>query len=159
LSPTKRTRRTLMAGIMLVAFASRGLIPVGFMPASDRPFSLEICWDGLPAGVFAQLEPAHADSVGMESMGMDMPADSMAADPHSTSHGGPQQGPHHHGNPSQSEHCVFGSTCNAGPIPHQPLPIDFSSTQQLLAAALASIAADVHLVHLPQPRAPPLRLS
>jgi hypothetical protein len=149
-----------MAGIMLVAFASRGLIPAGFMPASDRPFSLEICWDGLPAGMLAQLGRAHADSMGMESMGMDMPADSMAANPgHSTSHGGLPQGPHHHGSPSQSDHCVFGSACSAGPIPHQPLPSEFSSTRQPRAAAVASIAADVHLVHLPQPRAPPLRLS
>ncbi|MGA2399179.1 MAG: hypothetical protein ABSG30_14090 [Steroidobacteraceae bacterium] len=143
-----------MASIMLAALASRVLIPPGFMPASDRPFWIEICWDGLPAGMLTQLGPAHADS-----MGMDMPADSMAAHPgHSTSHGGPQQGPHHHGSPSQSEHCVFGTACSAGPIPHLPLPSDFSSAQQLRAFAFASIAVAVRVVHLPQARAPPARL-
>jgi hypothetical protein len=30
----------LKASIMLVAFASRALVPPGFMPASDRPFSI-----------------------------------------------------------------------------------------------------------------------
>ena len=50
-----------MASIMLVAFASRMLIPPGFMPASGRPFLIEICWEGLPAGMLALVEPAHAD--------------------------------------------------------------------------------------------------
>jgi hypothetical protein len=137
----KRSRRTLMASIMLVALASRVLIPPGFMPASDRRFSIEICWDGLPAGVLAQLEPAHADSTGI--------------------HRGPQQGPHshHHGSPLQTEHCVFGTACSAGPISHLPLPSDFSSAQPLRAVAFASIGAAVRVVHLPPPRAPPPRLS
>jgi len=121
LSLGKRNRRTFMAGIMLAAFASCALIPPGFMPASSRPFSLEICREGLPAGLLAQ-------------------------------------GSHHH-LPSQSEHCVFGTACSAGPIPHLPLPRDFSSAQQLRAVAFASIALAVRVVHLPQPRAPPARLS
>jgi hypothetical protein len=67
LSPGKRNRRALIAGIMLVAFALRALIPAGFMPASGRPFSLEICWDGLPAGMLVHSahhhsgSPAHSD--------------------------------------------------------------------------------------------------
>ena len=159
LSLSKRNRRTLIAGSMLVAFAFRVLIPPGFMPASDRPFSLEICWEGLPADLLAHVEPSHADSMGMDSMGMDsMGMDPIPAD--STSHRGPQQGPqHHHGSSSQSDHCVFGTACSAGPIPHLPLPSDFSSAQQLRAVAFASIAVAVRVVHLPQPRAPPNRLS
>jgi peptidoglycan/LPS O-acetylase OafA/YrhL len=147
----KSSRRTLLAGIMLVALASRVLIPPGFMPASDRPFWIEICWDGLPAGMLAQLKPAHAESTGMESMhmesmGMDgMPANSMG--PH-----------HHHGSRSQSEHCVFGSACSAGPIPHLPPPSDLLPAQPIRAVALASIVLIVRVVHLPQPRAPPARL-
>jgi hypothetical protein len=123
-----------MASIMLVAFASRALIPPGFMPASDRWFSIEICWEGLPA----------------EMLGMDsMPAH-------------PQQGVHlhhHSGSPSHSEHCVFGTACSGGPIPHLPLPSDISPTQQLRAVAFVSFAGAVRVVHLPQPRAPPGRLS
>jgi hypothetical protein len=137
----KRNRRALKASVMLVAFALRVLIPPGFMPASDRPFSLEICWEGLPANVLAHVEPSHADSMDMASMGMDQ---------------GPDQ---RHGTPSHSEHCVFGTACGAGPFSHLTLPSDFSSAQQLLAIAFASIAVGVRVVHLPQPRAPPGRLS
>lgn len=170
-----RGRRTLIASTLLVAFASRALIPTGFMPASDRPFSIEICWDGFPADVLAHGEPPHADSMGMDS-GMDsmssdsMPTHSVAADSvldpahrqpveHSTSHSGALQGAHHHHSGKDSEHCVFGSACSAGPIPHLPLPSDISSVQQLRAVAFVSMAGAVRLVHLPQPRAPPGRPS
>jgi hypothetical protein len=111
-----------MASIMLVAFASRMFIPPGFMPASDRPFLMEVCWEGLP----------------MQAMG-----------PHH----------HHHGTPSQSDHCIFGTACGAGPIPHLPLLSDFSSTLKLYAIAFSSIAVAVRVVHLPPPRAPPGQLS
>ncbi len=78
----------------------------------------------------------------------------------STSHDERRQGPlHHHGSPSESEHCVFGTACNAGPIPQLPLPRDFSSAATARAVAFASLAGTLYLVHLPQPRAPPGRLS
>jgi hypothetical protein len=144
----KRSRQTLMASIMLVAFASRALIPPGFMPASDRPFSIEICWEGFPAAMLAHGEALHAHTMGMDPMAADSIHDSM-------------QGAHNHhsGSPSQSEHCVFGTAGSAGPIPHLPQPGGISSTQQLRAIALVSIAGAVRLVHLPQSRAPPSRLS
>lgn len=129
-----------MASIMLAAFAVRALIPLGFMPASGRPFSLEICWEGLPGDMLADGERAHAGSMGMDSMGMD----SMPAAAH-----------HHSGTPSHSEHCVFGTACGAGPIPHLPLPIEISSVRQLRGVPFVSIAGAVRLVHLPQSRAPP----
>ena len=160
LSLGKRNRQALMASIMLVAFASRGLIAPGFMPASDRPFSLEICWEGLPADMLAHVEPSQADSGGMAAMGMG-PHDSMLGDPgeDSTSHRGRQQGLHRHGSPSQSEHCVFGTACSAGPIPNLPPPGRFLSARQLRTADFASNPVAVRVVHLPQSRAPPDRLS
>ncbi|MGO9850678.1 MAG: hypothetical protein ACLPTM_03580 [Steroidobacteraceae bacterium] len=145
-----------MASIMLVAFALRAVIPPGFMPAGDRPFSIEICSEGFPAKMLAHGEPAHAGSMDMGSMGM-----GMGMDMDSTSHRGPLPGAHHHhsGNPSHSEHCVFGTASSAGPISHLPLLSDISCIRQLRAVALVSIAGSVHLVHLPEPRAPPGRLS
>lgn len=156
LSSRKRSRPTLIASILLVAFASRALIPPGFMPASDRPFSLEICWEGLPAGMLAHGEPQRADSMGMDSMEMESMHRGSAGV--STPDRGLLQGahPHRSGSPSQSEHCVFGTACSAGPIPHLLLPIDILSAQQLGAVAIDSIVAAVRLVHLPQPRAPPV---
>jgi hypothetical protein len=132
----------------------RALIPPGFMPAGDRPFSIEICWEGLPAAMLAQGEPSHADSMGTGSVHREPVGDS-------TSHRGPLQAGHHHhsGSPSHSEHCVFGTACSAGPIVHLPLLSDISSAQQLRAVAFISIAGALRFVHLPQPRAPPGQLS
>jgi hypothetical protein len=41
----------LIAGVMLLAFALRALVPQGFMPSSERPFTVEICPEGFPAEV------------------------------------------------------------------------------------------------------------
>jgi Protein of unknown function (DUF2946) len=49
---TGRIQRELLTSLLLVAVAFRALIPVGFMPSAERPFSLEICHAGtlaLPA--------------------------------------------------------------------------------------------------------------
>ncbi len=169
LSLGKWNRRTLIASIMLVAFVSRGLIPPGFMPASGQPFSLEICWEGLPADMLAHSEHSRPEPMDMDMESMDMesmPADSMASDSihastgdNSFSRNGPSRAAHHSGGTSQGEHCVFGTACSAGPTPHLPLPGDFSSAITLHAVALASMAANFRVVHLPQPRAPPGRLS
>jgi hypothetical protein len=144
----KRNRRALAASILLVAFAVRALIPPGFMPATDRPFALEICWEGLPSGVLQHGQSMDMDSIDMGSMGMaSMDAGSMDA------------GSTHAGHSSHTEHCVFGTACSAGPISHPPLLSDLSFTRQLRAVAFVSVAGAVRLVHLPQPRAPPGQLS
>lgn len=151
-----------MASIMLVAFALRALIPPGFMPASDRAFSFEICPEGFPADLLANGGPAGASSMDMDSAPAGSIGDAMRSEPVgiSTSHGAPLQGAHtHHGNPWHSEHCVFGSACSAGPTPHLLLPADIASFKQPRTVAFASIAGAVRLVHLPQSRAPPAPLS
>ncbi len=159
-------KRTLAASIMLVAFALRMLTPPGFMPASGRPFALEICWEGLPVPMLAQAGPADAaDSMDMGAMDMGamhmgaMDMDSMPMGDPSSQRPLSQQRAHHPGSPSQGEHCVFGTACAAGPASHLPAPSDFHSAQPLRTAAFASIDAGVHVVHLPQPRAPPGRLT
>lgn len=45
----RRARRELLTALLLVAVAFRALIPTGFMPSSERPFSLEICHGGIDA--------------------------------------------------------------------------------------------------------------
>jgi hypothetical protein len=52
--PFKRSTRELIASIALAALVFRALVPAGFMPASDQPFSIEIC----RGGFLAQL-PSH----------------------------------------------------------------------------------------------------
>ena len=142
MSPRKRKRQTILAGILLAAFASRALIPAGFMPSADRPFSLELCWDGLPA--------AHSTDMGS------MPGHSMALD---GSHGAIGSAHHHHPKAApHNEHCLFGGGCSAGAVSQPPLANDCSITRRLEVVEFASVARAVHLVHLPQPRAPPGRL-
>lgn len=142
-----RSGRMLMASIVLVAFASRMLIPQGFMPASGRPFLMQICAEGLSAEMLADLAPARAGSMDMDMMSM--PMDPM-----------PVQDAHHHsGSPAHVEHCIFGTVCGAGPVPHLPLANAFLPAAPLRAQAVASLAGPARLVHLPQARAPPSRLS
>jgi hypothetical protein len=70
LRPTIRQplRRTLLAGILLVALVLRALIPAGFMPSSERPFSLEICPEGFPAWLLPHSHHHHDGGSGEHSM-------------------------------------------------------------------------------------------
>jgi len=144
-----RSKRKLLASTLLVAFAARALIPPGFMPAADRPFWIEICWDGLPAGTLAQGKAQHADSRGTDSMDMDSMDMDSASSESMPAHR------HHSGSPSHSEHCVFGSACSAGPVTHSQLPTPISLIREAPAIPWASAASTVRLVHLPHARAPP----
>jgi hypothetical protein len=51
----------LIGGLALVAFAAGALVPEGFMPARDRPLTLQICPEGFPASL---LHDAHAHHAG-----------------------------------------------------------------------------------------------
>lgn len=51
ISPSNKATRKLIAGVMLLAFAVRAFVPQGFMPSSDRPFTVEICPEGFPAAL------------------------------------------------------------------------------------------------------------
>jgi hypothetical protein len=50
-------RRLWITSLLLVSLVFRALIPVGFMPSSDKPFSLEIC----RGGFLAQVDPRDLD--------------------------------------------------------------------------------------------------
>lgn len=56
---SKKATRTLIAGVMLLAFAVRALVPQGFMPASDSSFSIEICPEGFPAQLLVHAGHHH----------------------------------------------------------------------------------------------------
>lgn len=51
--------RTLIAAVMLAVFAVRALIPLGFMPVSTSPLTLEICPDGFPAALLGHAAHHH----------------------------------------------------------------------------------------------------
>ncbi len=56
---SNKVSRIFIAGVMLLAFAVRALIPQGFMPASDRSFSIEICPEDLPAQLLPHAAHHH----------------------------------------------------------------------------------------------------
>ena len=50
--------------VVLLAFALRALIPIGFMPAADGTLSLTICDEGFPAGLLQPAAHGHAVPAG-----------------------------------------------------------------------------------------------
>ncbi len=50
--------------VVLLAFALRALIPIGFMPAADGSLSLTICDEGFPAGLVHPAAHGPAASAG-----------------------------------------------------------------------------------------------
>jgi hypothetical protein len=51
--------RKLIAGAVLLVLLLRALVPQGFMPASGRPLSLELCPEGLPAQLLRHADHHH----------------------------------------------------------------------------------------------------
>ena len=89
--PTPKQRLWVIS-TLLIALVVRALIPAGFMPATDRPFSFQVCPDGFPAELLSDAGkalPSGGDSAAK-------PAghhhhDGMAADAGALAHAG-----HHH---------------------------------------------------------------
>ncbi len=146
--------RQWLISFVLVALGVRALIPVGFMPSSERPFTLEICPDGFPSQLL------HAQP--MQSMAMGDADASMATHHHPAASGDAEQAPtsHHpgHGTHEQgarAEHCVFAAAAGVGPAPH---PLVVVAQIAALAApqfALTSPLPDFQRHRVQQPRAPP----
>jgi len=61
LSPNQRL---WVISVLLVALVARALIPAGFMPATDRPLSFQICPDGFPAALLQEAAGAAAMPLG-----------------------------------------------------------------------------------------------
>jgi hypothetical protein len=55
----RRAQRAWLLGFVLPAMLLRAFIPVGFMPASGAPLSIEICPEGFPAGLLTHADHRH----------------------------------------------------------------------------------------------------
>jgi len=130
---SRRKSRTRLLTLVLLAFALRALIPIGFMPAADGTLSLMICPGGLPLALLPQ-EKTMQDGMGMP---------------------GPQ--PHHRGHGVMDDgFCAFTTGLSSAP----PALLLLSVLALLIASlgvALPRVAvpAGTRLVHVPQARAPP----
>lgn len=132
-----RTTRARLVRAVLLAFALRALIPVGFMPAADGSLSLMICPAGFPAALL---------------QGRSMPASGgmrMSGDTRLPAHQHPGHGLVDDG------YCAFTTGFSSAPPPLLLVAI------YLLLSCIAVITVAVlaprgiRLVHLPQARAPP----
>lgn len=153
--PSRALRARLVFAVLL-AFALRAAIPVGFMPAADGSLSLVICPGGLPAGLL----PDRGMGQGMgQGVGQGMPHGIGNGAAHSMSLFGGMQTPAHqhrgHGS-MDTGYCAFTTGFSSAPPP--PL---LAALLLLLLACVALLAvsvpapAGIRLVHVPQARAPP----
>jgi len=129
---SRRRIRTRLVSALLLAFALRALIPIGFMPASDGTLSLMICPGGFPLALLP------AEKTMQDGMGTPMP----------------QQ--HHQGLGVMDDgYCVF--TTGFSPAPATPLLALIALIIATLGVFLphAVVPAGTRLVHIPQARAPP----
>ncbi|HEV2271347.1 MAG TPA: DUF2946 family protein [Steroidobacteraceae bacterium] len=127
------TTRARLIWAVLLAFALRALIPLGFMPAGDGSLSLMICPGGLPAGL-------------LPGTGKSMPM----------SGGTPMPQPQHHGRGLMSDaYCVFTTGFGSAPPPLLPTSFLLLLALTALIAVMVLAPAGIRLVHLPQARAPP----
>lgn len=137
--PLNRIQRRWLISVLLTALVVRALVPAGFMPSADRPFSFQICPDGFPAQLLQDPHAAHHHH-------------HAAQDESGSPNAG--EGSHEHG-AARAEHCVFAAVASAGPAPQLaqllgPLEVD--------AAPVFSVdtrTPELRRHRVQQPRAPP----
>jgi hypothetical protein len=97
-----RSERRGLAGLVLFAFLLRALIPAGFMPSADRPFTLEFCPSTFPAAWLAKAgnQGSQADH---------------AQHHHHAEHAGHATTDTSPAEKSGFEHCPFGTASSVAP--------------------------------------------
>lgn len=139
-----------LISVLLVVLSVRALIPVGFMPSSERPFTLEICPDGFPSQLFQGPAAHHHDGDGMvghHHHHANADAEQAPASPHSG------HGPHEQG--ARAEHCVFAATAGAALAPQPLLVVVEAAPTSAPTFALVSLFIESQRHRVQQPRAPP----
>jgi hypothetical protein len=173
-------QRLWIISALLLALVVRALIPAGFMPATDRPFSFEICPDGFPAALLIDSAEDAPFTEQVSDSGAMMPAGhhhgidgalASAASPHHgmdgalaahvhhtdglSASGHNHSDPAHHHSAANTEHCVFAAAAGA-------FALVFLATLSAPADNLGapdvpcvSPAFQAHRFRIPQPRGPP----
>jgi hypothetical protein len=133
-----REAHSWIIGIVLMALAVRALIPAGFMPSAEQPFTLQICPEGFPSQLLDRRHGFHHE----HSEGHDhAPRDSLG-------------GTHRH-DLSRSEHCVFAAAAGIGPAPHAEVLAAWVEAATASSVPPQSPPLGVQRFRTPQPRAPP----
>jgi hypothetical protein len=171
-------QRLWVISTLLIALVVRALIPAGFMPATDRPFSFQVCPDGFPAELLSDASkalPPGGDSAAVDTGALAHAGhhhhDALAAansDNSAMAHAGHHHDAanmpglaHHHDAPghnhgsANAEHCVFAAAAGAFAL---AFAATFSAPAATISApdvAYVSPAFESHRYRLPQPRGPP----
>ncbi|HEY7377128.1 MAG TPA: hypothetical protein VH542_00435 [Steroidobacteraceae bacterium] len=155
-----KTAGRSFASFLLLAFVVRSLIPVGFMPAPDRPFALEICPDGLPArsGLAASADVlAHVHPAAHQHLHEQPGAGAQHTGHVHVTQAGEHSAPRHqHSTHTVWTHCQFGGLASA------PVPLQVAApAPSPEASILALFDTDARFVsttrfRIAQPRAPPV---
>jgi hypothetical protein len=119
--------------LLLLALCVRALVPAGYMPSTERPFSFQICPDGFPAQL---LKSNHAEHH------------------HHHHDGGDEEQPPSHDS-MRGEHCVFAPAAGAGPAPAELLVSAAPPTQARLRLETESAILSPQRFRQPLSRAPP----
>jgi hypothetical protein len=136
---------------MLLAIALRSLIPVGFMPSADRPFTLEICPDGFPVQLLLRDATAQSRHTNHLAPGVDYDHG-----PGSAHHDDPSGvGSHDHAT-WRSSQCVFAAVASAPPVSDSARPMPAPEAPALLNFDAKPESFTTRRFRIAQPRAPPL---
>jgi hypothetical protein len=147
--------RRWVIGALLIALALRALIPAGFMPATDRPFSFQICPDGYPAHLLKSAQGAsdgdfHAAHHHHPSSDEGPVADAQLPPGHEQQH----DRSHRHSS-AGTEHCVFAAAACAGPLAWVPAFYAATVALETPEYFYASPAVQSLRFRVQQPRGPP----
>ncbi len=130
-----QTQRQWLFSILLLALFVRALVPAGFMPSSEQPFSFQICPDGFPAqllhGADAHQHHHHHDAGDQTS----------------------DRGPHEHG--VRAEHCVFAAAATVSTIAQVALLLTPLERHAASHVYDARPIPELTRHRVQQPRAPP----
>jgi hypothetical protein len=133
--------RASLARIALFAFTLRALIPAGFMPSAERPFTLEFCPDGFPV----ELLPGSSHDHALHGTPVAYPH------PHPTR----DDGSGHDGDTRQSGHCAFAAPAGAPQLADASAVTIPVETGKLTGFEYLAPSFGPHRFLLSQPRAPP----
>jgi hypothetical protein len=142
--PGRRSLHRAASGLLAMVFL-RALVPAGFMPDAERPFSLALCPDGSPAyspAMLVDVEPPE-------------PGDHHAHDGH-VNHGAPlTDEPAHEHAALSGEHCLFGAASGLAPEPQAtPVVADLAQPAHDPLHDASPIPPSARY-GIAQPRAPP----
>jgi hypothetical protein len=124
--PSRHAARPRLALLVVVVFALRALVPIGFMPADDGSLSLMICTDGIPPAL--------------------LPEQKMMPQPHHGGHGDTDDG---------DAFCAFTMGFSSAPPPVLVLAFALLLVCLGIVLTRVAVPAGIRLVHIPQARAPP----